>query len=469
LGRAVSGEFNIYVIPSFISVVTSLIILSVLLRNGIKRGYEKSFALILVGLLLWSFSRFVQKLIIPLDALDATGYNYSPDMTFFYYPIALYAGRMLFPAAGLAVFSFLYFSLVFPRPFATPRNLRIIKYALVLLFLILSSMALLTDLALSELLVYWAGYGIVDTPFTVMLYVLGVSFLLIVMVSLFSSYRKSDGLEKKQIKIIILGGGVTILLFIILGLLTSLLYNLGIYALPKGLPQGSIVVLPFEFGVLYSILRYRLFDTQLVMRKGLINGISVGIATTVVGSVALIPYSLFEVDLQIVIISAVGVLILLFFVQNTVRNISTRIVESLVPSLKWRECETKEIYLIQYPSGITLDSFAPKSVSSLDPDIVGGMLSAVTNFVHDSFHAQDRDTMRSLVVGDVKLMIEHSKNTFIVIVFTGFESSELRTDCQEVLGEIEAEYGKILETWDGDTESVAGIRRTISRLLPEEQ
>ncbi len=464
-----SGEFNIYVIPSFISVITSLIILSVLLRHGIKRDYEKAFALLLIGLFLWSLSRFLQKLIIPPDALDVTGYNYSPDTTFFYYPIALFSGKMLFPAAGSALFSFLYFSLVFPKPYVTPRDLRILKYALVLLLLILSAIALLTDLALPHLLVYWAGYGIYDTLYTSMLYVLGVIFLFIIMISLFSSHRKSDGLEKKQIRIIMWGGSVTMLLFILLGLLPSFLHNLGIYALPKGIPLGSIVVLPFEFGVLYSILRYRLFDTQLVIRKGLINGISVGIASTVVGSVVLIPYSFYEVELQIIVISAVGVLILLFFVQNSVRNISTKIVESLVPSLKWRECETKEIYLIQYPSGITLDSLAPKGESSLDPDIVGGMLTAVTNFVHDSFHAQDRDTMRSLIVGDVKLMIEHSKNTFIVIVFTGFESSELRTDCQEVLSEIEVEYGKILETWDGNTESVAGIRRIISRLLPEEQ
>ncbi|TET90780.1 MAG: hypothetical protein E3J35_04980 [Methanomassiliicoccales archaeon] len=464
-----SGEFNIYVIPSFISVITSLVILSVLLRNGVKRDYEKTFALLLIGLSLWSFSRFAQKLIIPPDALDVTGYNYSPDMAFFYYPIALFSGRMLFPAAGLILFSFLYFSLIFPKPCVTPRHLRVLKYALVLLLLILSPITLLTDLALPHLLVYWAGYGIYDTLFTSMLYVLGVTFLLIIMVSLFNSYRKSDGLEKKQIRIIMWGGGVTMLLFILLGLLPSFLHNLGIYALPKGIPLGSIVVLPFEFGVLYSILRYRLFDTQLVIRKGLINGISVGIASTVVGSAVLIPYFFYQVELQIIIISAVGVLIFLFFVQNSVRSISIRIVESLVPSLKWKECETKEIYLIHYPSGITLDSLAPKSEFSLDPDIVGGMVTAVTNFVHDSFHAQDRDTMRSLVVGDVKLMIEHSKNTFIVIVFTGFESSELRTDCQEVLSEIEVEYGKTLETWDGDTESVAGIRRIITRLLPEEQ
>jgi hypothetical protein len=94
------------------------------------------------------------------------------------------------------------------------------------------------------------------------------------------------------------------------------------------------------------------------------------------------------------------------------------------------------------------------------------MLTSVKHFVEDSFHAQDRETIRSLTVGDTKLIIEHSLNAFIVVVFTGFESQELRTDCQKVLTEVEEKYGAFLKNWDGNVETVKGVNKLVAKLLP---
>jgi hypothetical protein len=437
-----------------------------LYKNGIKRNYEKTFALMLIGIFLWSLSWFGQKLILPPDVLDVTGYNDSPVTTFYYYPFALFFSRLLFPVTGLAIFAFLYFSLIFPRPQVTPKDLKIVKYTIVFLYLFLTPIILFTDIAVPKLLVYWAGYGIYGSGLLSLLYGMGCAFLLITVFNLFSSYRKSKGLEKKQIKIILYGGGITLLLFLLTGLIPNFLFNFGIRVLPKGIPLGPTVVIPFVFCALYSILKFRLFDVQLAIRNGLIIIISAAVAFSVVIIVIFIPYFLYNVDMQIIILLVVSVFIFLFLIQNSLKTLSTKIVEFFIPRLKWKECKTKEIHLINYPSGLRLTSLVSESESHLDPDIVSGMLTSVKHFVEDSFHAQDRETIRSLSVGDTKLIIEHSPNAFIVVVFTGFESQELRTDCQKVLAEVEEQYGAFLKNWDGNLETVKNLNKLVTKLLP---
>lgn len=442
-----------------------MLLLYVLYKNGIKRDYEKTFALVLIGIFLWSLSWFGQKLILPPDALDVTGYNNSPDTTFYYYPIALFFSKLLFPVTGLAIFAFLYFSLIFPRPRVSPRELKIVKYTIVFLYLFLTPFVFFTDIVVSKLLVYWAGYGIYSLGGLSLFYGMGCSFLLITIFNLFRSYRRSKDLERKQIKINLIGGGLTLLLFLITGLVPSLLINFGIRILPKGIPLGPVVVLPFVFFALFSILKYRLFDVQLAIRNGLINLISTGVTFSVVSIVIFAPYLFYRVNSQIIIFLAIIAFMVLFLIQNSLKTISTKTVEFFFPKLKWKECETKEIHLINYPSGLRLASIASESGPHLDPDIVSGMLTSVKHFVEDSFHAQDRDTIRSLIVGDTKLIIEHSPNAFIVVVFTGFESKELRTDCQEVLADVEEHYGTFIKNWDGNLATIKGIDKLVAKLL----
>jgi hypothetical protein len=466
-GESIGGEFNIYSIPSLISIIISLILLYILYKNGIKRNYEKTFALVLIGLFLWSLSAFGQKLILPPDELDGAGYNFSPDTSFYYYPVSLIFSKLMFPACGMAIFAFLYFSLIFPRPQVTPQDLKIVKYTILFLYLCLTPIIFFTDLVVPKLLVYWAGYGVYGPGLLSFFYGIGCVFLLITVFILFRSYRKSNGLEKKQIKIILYAGGITLLLFLLTGLVPTFLVNFGIQVLPRGMPLGPAVVIPFEFYALYSILKYRLFDVQLAIRNGLIIIISAAVAFSIVGIVIFVPYFLYTVDMQIIIFLVVVVFIFLFLIQNSLKTISTKIVEFFIPRLKWKECKTKEIHLINYPSGLNLTSLLSESKSHLDPNIVSGMLTSVKHFVEDSFHAQDRETIRSLTVGDTKLIIEHSSNAFIVVVFTGFESQELRTDCQKVLAEVEEQYGTFLKDWDGNLETVKGVNKLVAKLLSD--
>ena len=102
----------------------------------------------------------------------------------------------------------------------------------------------------------------------------------------------------------------------------------------------------------------------------------------------------------------------------------------------------------------------------IDSDIVGGMLTAIQDFVKESFHAEDRETLRTLSVGKIKMLIEHSSNAYIAVVFTGYETEELRSDICSLLKKIDGTYGRILMEWDGDKEKIRGIESMVNNLFP---
>ncbi|MDI6916855.1 MAG: hypothetical protein QMC80_03570 [Thermoplasmatales archaeon] len=139
---------------------------------------------------------------------------------------------------------------------------------------------------------------------------------------------------------------------------------------------------------------------------------------------------------------------------------------SFSPRLKWRECKLEEVFLINTSGVVLAHTETREKTGVVDSDIVGGMLTAVQDFVKESFHAEDRETLRTLSVGKIKMIIEHSPNTYMAVVFTGYETEELRSDIKFLLKKVEKKYGRVLEGWDGDKEKIRGIESMVNNLFP---
>lgn len=107
-----------------------------------------------------------------------------------------------------------------------------------------------------------------------------------------------------------------------------------------------------------------------------------------------------------------------------------------------------------------------EKTGAVDSDIVGGMLTAIQDFVKESFHAEDRETLRTLSVGKIKMIIEHSPNAYVAVVFTGYETEELRSDIKALLRKIDEAYGRVLMEWDGDKEKIRGVESMVNNLFP---
>jgi 2'-5' RNA ligase len=60
------------------------------------------------------------------------------------------------------------------------------------------------------------------------------------------------------------------------------------------------------------------------------------------------------------------------------------------------------------------------------------------------------------------MMIEHSNNLHVALLFTGYDSEDLRKDLQELMSKIEKSHKKTLEDWDGTVEVFAPVKKLVT-------
>ncbi len=111
--------------------------------------------------------------------------------------------------------------------------------------------------------------------------------------------------------------------------------------------------------------------------------------------------------------------------------------------------KVEQIFLIHGKSGIVLDHVVAKDSIIQDPDLVSGMLTAIQDFVKDSFNTQDDlDTLR--MGSDKSVWIEKGEHALIAAVIRGTPPLELRVKYRELVEDIHLKSGTALEEFDGD-------------------
>ena len=92
---------------------------------------------------------------------------------------------------------------------------------------------------------------------------------------------------------------------------------------------------------------------------------------------------------------------------------------------------------------------------------MGKMLTTVGSFVKDSFvpegDASPTEGLDKLEYGDMQILIERGKYVFLAVVISGYEQEYLRKDMRRVIGDIEERYQPVLVEWDGDMSRLLGI------------
>ncbi len=111
--------------------------------------------------------------------------------------------------------------------------------------------------------------------------------------------------------------------------------------------------------------------------------------------------------------------------------------------------QVEQIFLIHGESGIVLDHVVTKDAIIQDPDLVSGMLTAIQDFVKDSFNTQD--DLETLRMGsDRSVWIEKGEHALIAAVIRGTPPLDMRIRYRELIEEIHIKSGTVLEKFDGD-------------------
>ncbi|MCF2147305.1 OmpA family protein [Desmonostoc muscorum LEGE 12446] len=113
----------------------------------------------------------------------------------------------------------------------------------------------------------------------------------------------------------------------------------------------------------------------------------------------------------------------------------------------------EQIFLIHKESGLLLQHLVTKQVAIQDPDLVAAMLTAIQDFIKDSFNVQKGDGIKSLRFGEVIIWIEEGPQALIAAMIRGNPPQELRLVLQEAIEKIHLKFSREIKNFAGDTES----------------
>jgi outer membrane protein OmpA-like peptidoglycan-associated protein len=110
----------------------------------------------------------------------------------------------------------------------------------------------------------------------------------------------------------------------------------------------------------------------------------------------------------------------------------------------------RQVFLIHRETGLLLLHVTGESGEHSDADMVSAMLTAIQDFVRDSFSPSQGDALENLQVGELKVIVEQGPSAYLAAVIRGAPPADLRTMFQENLEQIHLEFGQLLEAFRGD-------------------
>jgi outer membrane protein OmpA-like peptidoglycan-associated protein len=128
---------------------------------------------------------------------------------------------------------------------------------------------------------------------------------------------------------------------------------------------------------------------------------------------------------------------------------------ALLHSLVYR---VEQVFLIHFKTSLVLQHVVDPAVATQDADMVSSMLSAIRDFVRDSFETQQSDSLDSLQMGQLQIWIEQGPQAIIAAVIRGQAPQELRLTLKEKVEEVHRRFSRELEEFDGNAAPFEAFR-----------
>jgi OOP family OmpA-OmpF porin len=126
----------------------------------------------------------------------------------------------------------------------------------------------------------------------------------------------------------------------------------------------------------------------------------------------------------------------------------------------------EQVFLIHAETGLLLAHVAAPDLPTSDGDLIAGMLTAIRDFVADSF-APEREVggLRRFSVGELTVMVEQGPQAVVAAVVRGQAPDTLLARLQDTLEQIHLEYSAPLTAFEGDTTPFEPARPLLQECL----
>ena len=115
------------------------------------------------------------------------------------------------------------------------------------------------------------------------------------------------------------------------------------------------------------------------------------------------------------------------------------------------EYRVDQVFLVHAETGLLLQEVWSEPRPARDTDQVSAMLTAIRDFVRDSFKTTDGDTLDALRVGDLSVIVEQGPHALLAGVVRGTAPRSLQSTFQNALERIHFQLGVELQAFTGDS------------------
>jgi hypothetical protein len=125
----------------------------------------------------------------------------------------------------------------------------------------------------------------------------------------------------------------------------------------------------------------------------------------------------------------------------------------------------EQVFLIHRETGLLLQHVRGGPAQVEDAQIVSAMLTAIRDFVQDSFRVTEHDGLDAVKVGELSVWIEQGPSAVLAAVIRGTAPAELRQVLQRTLERIHLEFAGPLAGFDGDARNFDTARPLLEECL----
>jgi hypothetical protein len=174
-------------------------------------------------------------------------------------------------------------------------------------------------------------------------------------------------------------------------------------------------------------------------------------------------------------------------IRDLARSIDQRMRVSLNPRAIWRRIWARvqgvseaelalraalpfsvaDIFLVHRHSGLLLLHLGREAGATADPDVVGGMLTAIRDFTHDAFGRDREGQLDEIQYGDRRILIEAAQDAYLAVVVDGVEPPGFRAQMREEIMAVQSEHAEALRGYDGDATHLGLDEARLRRLMTD--
>ena len=127
--------------------------------------------------------------------------------------------------------------------------------------------------------------------------------------------------------------------------------------------------------------------------------------------------------------------------------------------------QVEQVFLIHRETGLLLHHVSAGAEETADADMMSGMLTAIQDFVHDSFGGDRDEGVNAMQVGERAVWIERGPHAVIACVIRGSAPEATRVTLLEMLENIHLDMREPLDSFSGDAEAFEATRPYLEECL----